>query len=164
MSCSLVDNFPHELFVLHENFITVYDGTTCSSKTMENVFSDNMEYDDSYLDDSCEEKYEEFIPSKVSFNPFDEYMLIPSREELFHFKNDLWFTKGELNEMRELHCKKLDAQTKSLFAKINGTGSSKIPIAMIQSKWRLLPSLTMFPKSSVRSKLCDDVINLPPIS
>lgn len=149
MSCS-VDNFPEELFVVA--------GLSSESSSKSFKTGPTEDVDDDFSDlDSNDVESEEYIPPRVSFYPFNKCVLIPSRKELRHFKKDLWFTRRELNELREQDNKKPLTRTKRLSPRITDI-VNKMPT---ESKWQFP---TLIPKISVRSKLCDEVINLPPIS
>ena len=147
MSCSVVDTFPKELFVVA--------GLNCfSSKTANN--SDDLEDDCSDLDFN-EEQCMDYNPSRVSFYPLIKCALIPSRKELRHFKNDLWFTRRELNELREQdNNTKVLPPTKRLSPRTNEDVNNIL--AESQSQFP-----TVIPKVAVRSKLRNQVVNLPAI-
>ena len=179
MSCS-VDNFPKDLFIVEGlncdsaktmSSDTLEDSNCESSKTAKTMSSDCDDSSDLDSNDG-DHGMDNSLTSRVSFYPFNKCVLIPSRKELRHFKKDLWFTRRELNELRELDnnkreqdilSKKLATPTTPTVKKYPSSSSPSDTVNKILAEsQRQFP--TIIPKVIARSKLCNQVVNLPAIS
>ena len=178
MSCS-VDNFPKDLFIVEGlncdsaktmSSDTLEDSNCESSKTAKTMSSDCDDSSDLDSNDGDHEM-DNNLTSRVSFYPFNKCVLIPSRKELRHFKKDLWFTRRELNELREqdnikreqdILSKKLATPTTPTVKKYpSSPTSSDTPSKIPTDRWQFP---TVIPKVIARSKLSNQVVNLPSIS
>lgn len=156
MSSSAVSSpatFPKILFVVtdfdYKNSISVKTMSSSTSSSIDD-FQDNI----SDYDSSNEIDFQ-YTPRNVTFYPFNKYIIIPSREELRSFQQDIWYTKSELREFANSRFQ--SSTTVLLPLKID-----KVEKLSKKSKC-YLP--TLFPKTTMRSqRSCNDLVNLPSIS